>query len=240
MPTLFEMLRPDGAPIFLASLPVDKSSGHPYHQYARNEDELQRFIFNYDRPNRALYFTVARLQDGAERSKETVHSTDLIWAEVDFKDHPDISPEEIRRRIEASPFPPTFIVASGHGYHVYWRLNEPIDAAPGPAQRELEDALKLACAYIGGDTNAAEAARLLRLPQTVNRKFGDDLPVSIVLETQHSYELSDLVDFWLEAQPVTYRSPSNPKAMATTQLMTGAQQAGGDGQLSLVDCIYDC
>jgi hypothetical protein len=85
---------------------------------------------------------------------------------------------------------------------LYWQLSEPVDAAPGEAQQAVEDALKLACAYVGGDTQAAEAARLLRLPGSHNRKNGDAIPVAILVDSDRRYEISDLVDFWLDAQPI--------------------------------------
>jgi RecA-family ATPase len=225
MDSLFATLRPEGHPIYLASLPNERGKGQVYHEYARNEADLRRFISNYDRPGRALYLTVAHLKDGTSRRKENVQSVSWVWAEVDFKDHPEIPPEEIRKRIEAMPYPPTIVVASGHGFHCYWKLNEATDAAPGKAQRDLEDALKLACAYIGGDTNAAEAARLLRLPGSHNSKEGDSVPVSILIANNCSYEMSDLVDFWLEAQPIM------PAPVRTNGHGGGAKggSAGDDG-----------
>jgi len=203
MSGLFDTLSPDGTPIYLSNLPNKRGRGQrTWHQYVHNEAELQKFIANYDRPGRALYFTVARLKAGTARCKENVEATHWAFAEVDFKDHPDIAPEEIRRRIEAMPFPATLVVMSGHGLHLYWKFNEALDAAPGKAQQDFEDALKLACNYIGGDCNAAKAARLLRLPGSHNSKDGGNVLVSIIANTEHRYELRDLVDFWLEAQPI--------------------------------------
>ena len=121
---------------------------------------------------------------------------------MDFKDHPEIPPEDIQRRILSSPNPPSVLVRSGGGLHAYHKLKEPVDAKPGPAQAELEEALKLFCAYIGGDSQAAEAARLLRMPGSTNSKRGDRIPVTIIHQSSAEYELSDLVDFWLEARPI--------------------------------------
>lgn len=199
---LFDTLSPEGSPIYLANLPNVRGKGRVHHEYAHSEEELQRFLSVYDKPGRALYFTVAKLKDGTSRSKENVESVSRIWTEVDFKDHPSLTPEEIRNRIEAMPHPPTTIVASGHGFHLYWKLNEPVDATPGKAQQDIEDALKLACDYVSGDSNAAEVARLLRLPGSHNTKFGDNILVSVLVDSDRRYELSDLVDFWLEAQPI--------------------------------------
>ena len=53
-----------------------------------------------DKPGPALYYTVAHLAEGGWRSKENVVASHWVWAEVDFKDHPSVSPEEILRRIK--------------------------------------------------------------------------------------------------------------------------------------------
>jgi hypothetical protein len=94
----FGILSPDGHPLFVADLPNERGSGNPHHQYVRSEQELQRFIAARDKPGRALYYTVAHLAEGGWRSKENVVASHWVWAEVDFKDHPSVSPEDILRR----------------------------------------------------------------------------------------------------------------------------------------------
>jgi RecA-family ATPase len=202
MASIFETLSPEGWPIFLSNLPNVRGKGRPVHHYVHNETELQQFIARYDKPGRALYYTVTKLRRGTARCKENVEASHWVFTELDFKDHSTIAPEEIRNRVETSPYPPTLIVASGHGLHLSWKLNEAVDATPGRAQQDFEEALKLACAYVGGDNSAAEAARLLRLPGSHNSKNGDSIPVAIIANTDRSYEISDLVDFWLEARPI--------------------------------------
>jgi RecA-family ATPase len=199
----FDILSPDGHPLFVADLPNERGDGAPHHQYVRNEQELQRFIAARDKPGRALYYTVAHLAEGGWRSKENVVASHWVWTEVDFKDHADITPKEILRRIHASPRRPNLIVFSGHGYHVFWRLAEPVDARPGEAQQRLEEVLKLAGTYLGGDSSVAEAARLMRLPGSHNtRKEGESLLAEIVHVDELSCELDDLLDFFLEARPI--------------------------------------
>lgn len=125
----FSTISPDGDPIFLASLPNERG-GRTHHEFACNEEHVQKFLAAYDRPGRALYFTVAHLSalpegeplvgvSGSWRCKENVQTVSWIWAEVDCKDHPELTPEEIRRRIDAIPLKPTMIVSSGHGFHLY-------------------------------------------------------------------------------------------------------------------------
>jgi hypothetical protein len=210
---LFNILSPDGSPIRVESLPNRRGGGPIHYEYVRNEEELTAFLAKYDHPGRALYRSVANLRDEAERrNKENVESTHFVWTEIDYKDHPDVEPEEIRRRIEASPKRPTILILSGHSLHLYWQLKETTDAAPGPAQTRLEDALKLAADYVGGDSQVAEAARLMRLPGSHNtRKEGERLLVTIAEHNGRTYELDELTDFWLEAQPILPKPALKPK-----------------------------
>jgi len=203
----FDILSPDGSPIFLASLPNERGNGKkPYHQYVRNEEELQKFIVERDKPGWATYHTAAILKDGAWRNQENVRATLFVWGEVDFKDHPDIPPEEITRRLSNIPahVKPTFCVFSGHGIHPYWLLKEEADASPGEGQRQIEDILKLICNYIGGDPHVAETSRLMRLPGSHNtRKPSENLLVTLQdVEMSRRYDLVDLTDFFLEAHPI--------------------------------------
>ena len=210
----FSMLSPDGHAIEVWSLPNVQGGGSTHRERVHNNVELEKFIARYDHPGRALYHTVAKLKDGMTRSKEAVETVCFIWADIDFKDHPDVLPEEIRRRVEAIPTKPTLVVFSGHGLHLYWRLNEPENAAPGEGQKIVEEALKLACNYVGGDPSVAETARLMRLPGSHNTRNKDErIPVTVAASNDLTYEMDDLVDFWLEARPIL---PARPPAQEKT------------------------
>src|SRR5262249_5136148 len=204
MPTTFEVLSPDGSPIFVACLPNERGGGKPWHQYVHDVVQLEKFIATYDKPGFALYHTVAILQNGAWRKQENVRATLYVWGDLDFKDHPDIPREEIVRRLNTIPLRPTFFVNSGHGIHCYWLLKEEEDASPGNGQRRIEEVLQLICNYIGGDPQAAETARLLRLPGSHNtRNAGESLPVTLEdVDLSRRYDLSELTDFLLEAHPI--------------------------------------
>src|SRR5262245_44308061 len=204
MPTTFEILSPDGSPIFVARLPNERGKGAPHHQYVRSDAELERFLADYDRPGYALYHTAALLKEGAWRNKDNVRATLFVWGETDFKDHPDIAPDEIVRRLGGIPPRPTFSVLSGHGIHLYWMLKEEEDASPGDGQRRIEEVLRLIANYIGGDPHVAETARLLRLPGSHNtRKAGENLLVAFQgVDLSRRYDLSEITDFLLEAHPI--------------------------------------
>jgi hypothetical protein len=200
----FDFLSPGGQPVLVCRLPNERGKGKPVHRYVHNETELQGFISTHDEPGYALYHAVAIFKEGAWRNKQNVEGTRYIWTEVDFKDHPDFSAEEIRRRIETIPLRPTAVIFSGHGYHLYWQLKEDADARPGEAQRQIEEALRLAVNYVSGDTQVAEAARIMRLPGSHNTRVpGEELPVVFdEVELSRAYGLDELIDFFLEAAPI--------------------------------------
>jgi hypothetical protein len=231
----FSTLSPDGHPLFCADLPNDREQGKPRHCYVHDERQLQQFIARHDKPGRALYFTVAHLAEGAWRTKDNVIASHWVWTEVDFKDHPELTQEEILRRIYQIPRRPNLIVFSGHGYHLYWRLAEPTDAQPGDAQRRLEEVLGLACNYVGGDESVGEAARLMRLPGSHNtRAEGENIPVEIIHRDDLSCELEDLLDFFLEARPILSKPVKQAKGNGHDR---SASASASDGPVDVEACL---
>src|SRR5262249_17332146 len=137
-----------------------------------------------------------------------------------FKDHPDIPPEDIRRRLLAMQPAPTFLVASGHGIHPFWRLRQREDASDeGGGQARLEEVLKLACAHIGGDPHVTAVARLMRLPGSHNSRGktpdGEQewLPVEVIHHAPDvAYWLEELTEAFLLAAPILPASKKGEEA----------------------------
>src|SRR5262249_40927191 len=210
-------------------------------EFVRNAEELEQFRAAYDHPGRALYWAVARIAlpaegvplvgvNGSQRCKDNVIDTHVIWAETDFKDHPNISPDHIIRDSWDTAKPtPSFVVLSGHSVHPYWLLKQREDASPGEGQRRIEEILKLACRHIGGDSHVSEVARLMRLPGSHNTRIpGENLPVELkLLNGCQAYTLDELQDAWLTAEPVLPSpkgEPSHPFEW-TEPLTTDAELA---------------
>jgi RecA-family ATPase len=203
LPEFYDIIA-DGSPLFLTSIPNQRGSDLPIRwMYAKSAADVGQFVAKHDAPGMAIYFAVARLKDGAEaRTIETVKETLWLWADVDFKHHPGMTPEEIDKRLEQMRNPPTVVINSGHGRHLYWRLHEPEDLSTEAARRKLTEALTLACQHVSGDPGVCEVARLMRVPGSHNTKNGDNLPVEVLTCNEHEYDLAELVDWWLEARPV--------------------------------------
>lgn len=68
------------------------------------------------------------------------------------------------KKINAFSIPPSFVVETRNGLHLYWKIKEKISLE---LWQSIEDAL---VNWFGGDTNTKNAAKQLRLPGSVWRK----------------------------------------------------------------------
>jgi hypothetical protein len=133
--------------------------------------------------DRDVYFGVAG-RDGRGRGNLNLARTHALWVDVDYK---LTNFEEVFKRIalfEAAGIPPTAIVETGGGLHLYWSLRRSLRLDDEDARSGVRDVLRLLAraAGEGGDLSAAEPARILRLPGTYNRKpeYGEPRLVKVV------------------------------------------------------------
>lgn len=115
------------------------------------------------------------------RLGKTKHAQDVtcacwLWADVDAGGS---TGKQVLSQISAANLPiPRLWVASGSGgCHLYWRLPELVLLPDAESRDRFKNLLKRIVVAIGGkpkfahaDSAAAECARILRIPQTVNHK----------------------------------------------------------------------
>ncbi|MEE9234926.1 MAG: DUF3987 domain-containing protein, partial [Candidatus Acidoferrales bacterium] len=111
-----------------------------------------------------------------------------VWVDVDKLDQQGLS--SLLAKLQELQIPPHIVVNSGGGYHLYWLLEETLDA-----QRHLEEieAVNRGLAEVlGGDRAATDVSRILRIPGFLNHKYDPPRPVTAVRgEAQASYRLAD-------------------------------------------------
>ena len=83
------------------------------------------------------------------------------WA-IDM-DQQDINFKLQEKRIESSPLPPTIIVRTKNGYHLYW-------IAHNASIENYEEVMKRLIYYFDADPNARDITRLLRVPGYMHLK----------------------------------------------------------------------
>jgi hypothetical protein len=137
-----------------------------------NIEAVERFIRAH--PEQNIYLGIASRMSPGDGSLVNCGKLHALFADIDFKSdvHPNGIPEpEARAKLEQFLLKPSIVVNSGGGLQVYWLLWEPIDLqVPGEAERAKSLLRRLTLA-LGGDLNAAEAARILRVPGTLNHRY---------------------------------------------------------------------
>src|SRR5215471_11593989 len=119
-------------PVFICSLLNAEAKGtEPVNERfvtTRDTADISGFARKWDRPGRGLFFCVSTVKPNARRrSKETLSELTGLHADIDFRNI-EQTPDEIRRIIGNLMLPPSFVIASGHGLHLYWLFKEALEA----------------------------------------------------------------------------------------------------------------
>jgi hypothetical protein len=153
--------------------------------FTRESRKVMDFVRRHG--GESVYFGCSTRKGGGD--KEHCEETPALWADIDFKTIPE---EEAWRLVQQFPIPPSVIIASGGGLHVYWLLTRPVPASdPGiePILRGLARALR-------GDSSAAELARVMRLPGGLNWKYTPARPCRVLeADWARRYTLADFEMF---------------------------------------------
>jgi hypothetical protein len=131
---------------------------------------------------------------------------------------------------------PSVVIDSGGGYHCYWLLEEPWILQNDQDREEAKRLQYAWVAYTGGDEQAKDLCRVLRIPGTQNGKYQPSRPVSILwAELDERYELTELSKLCAgaveQAAPPIVEQPSRPAARPE-QPDQGELRAWGQKQLA--------
>jgi len=178
-------------------------------------------------PDKEGYFGPALRRAKGEKGKANCIGAWVCWVDLDS---PEFDPPSI---------PPTAVVHSGHGYHVYWRLDR-------FHEREIEDVNESLASILTGD-DAHNIDRLLRLPGTTNLK-NDPVPCKLVeIHPQLVYSMDQLklmgrVDDKIRHKIITgdsrgYRSRSDRDWAIITHLVA---VGFSDETIKAIFSVYPC
>ncbi|EYB67043.1 Superfamily II helicase-like protein [Deinococcus phoenicis] len=179
------------------------------------------------------YFGISLRRDQQDGTAQNVHPTHLVWLDIDLKGTPwvhgqldvqNMTPEELRECAEAAfrhylaaflaaDLPPRAVVYTGHGLQVYWARRARSDLADTEAYNR-----GLAAAF-DGDPKTVDAARIFRLPGSLNLK-NRERPLPVELWHQDP-------DAWVERDALEgYRYVEKPKPAPVSQPaeLTGTAQ----------------
>lgn len=133
---------------------------------------------------------------------------------------------------------PTFVIDSGRGLYLIWKIDE--DRKALPRWQSVENYLIDQCEEVGSDAKAKDPARILRVPGTVNSKNGRK--VSILRYQNVQYTLNELIrEYDIKPQKTQRRRtrpdglPSYPYGHATEKQRKTARWIATDLQIDLPD-----
>ena len=204
----------------LRALP--NGSGTPKVEFTRNPLRVTAFCQHYDRLGSGVYFGVAT-RDEAGRGGKREHCRELpaAWTEIDLEKF-GMSVEVAVGILLACPLPPSVIVFSGHGLHVYWLLAAPLSVTYAPFGEDAEKARveRVTRSFVRifrGDPNAVDLTRVLRLPGTHNTKEGTLLPCRVLEASWTRYELEQ-VEAFAALSPVLIAAEDAPASEPAANL----------------------
>jgi hypothetical protein len=121
------------------------------------------FLDTYTHEN--VYIGVATRRTATTGKLENCAELWNLFVDLDFK---TVAEPDARARLAVFPLPPTLVVHSGGGFHVYWHLREPLRF---PADADVARAwLRRLARHFDGDLSSAEPAHVLRIPGSWNHK----------------------------------------------------------------------
>jgi hypothetical protein len=166
-----------------------------------------------------VYFTVCpRLQGNG--TKEGIVQICAAWLDID-SEKIGLSWPDVQTMLDSVAEKPTMVVASGGGYHVYWRFSKPVGRDAIPTVERLNKAL---VARFRGDPGATEAARVLRLPSTTNHKYDKPRPVSIRIKTDFEYSFKQLEAVFCNGELTGHQTKANAPLRAREQEDAGTKE----------------
>ncbi len=131
---------------------------------------------------------------------------DIKGGRVVWVDYDHITPEEAIMKADSKGCPPpSMVVNTGHGAHLFWKLDGYTPAA------DINIFLKRFATFVGADTAATDLSRILRLPGFQNTKdTAEEVYASVVYaEESCVYTLKELQKVLPEAIEVEVKSAEN-------------------------------
>lgn len=157
----------DGVDGYLDVRLIDAEGNTQRHTF-ETIDEAIDFIATVGAVN--VYAGISTRRTGGtekdEGGKANLAAVRAVWVDIDFAGPDDAA--LVAELLERFPHPPSLIVSTGGGIHLYWFLDEPYDVTTSERIQALEDVLKGLTDCLGGDSAATHASRILRIPGTTN------------------------------------------------------------------------
>jgi predicted P-loop ATPase len=186
-PAFLQLILPDRGP-YIAW--IKTSDGRKYNRFASTIKELWEIIKEEDRLGHTAYHACASFKEAKSdprgtppsgrrfgRTKHNVAKAKSLWSDIDAglgKPYPDwrSALQAVASFCKATGLPEPVCVFSGLGLHVYWPLEEFLDAPTWERYARGLKALFIKHGLHADPTRTADITSVLRTPGTHHRKSG--------------------------------------------------------------------
>lgn len=152
-------------------------------------EELAEQGQRISKSGRNAYFAMSTFQSTESRKASNTAFTRSFFLDLDCgpgKPYPDqaSASNALRAFIDKIGLPDPYVVNSGRGLHVYWPLDTALPTSEWMTYASRFKALCLENDFAIDPAVPADAARVLRIPETLNFKANPPLPVQVAVEAQ--------------------------------------------------------
>ena len=121
-----------------------------------------------------VYTSMNSFMTGKSRKTKNLHRLNALYTDIDCYNM-NLTPEQVIHQLENDYFGtviprPTFIIKSGRGLYLIWKIHKGDDKRAMPKWSKIQRYIHSKLRGFGADGQALDAARILRVPHTVNTK----------------------------------------------------------------------
>lgn len=197
----------------------NKSTGRKAQKFYGTAYEAMVAAREFDANGYDAYYALATFTEDNSRKVDNVHKLKSLFLDLDCGPSKDYANQNdalgaLRRFCKELSLPKPVLINSGRGVHVYWRLKQEVSLIEW---LPVAERLKQVCAernLLADPAVTADAARILRVPETHNHK--DDPPKPVFILGQEEPELVDFDQF-------TELLGGNPIPVPTKYVPDGSQ-----------------
>jgi hypothetical protein len=159
----------DGVPGFI-EIRAFKKNEPPHIHMCETIDDAEYFVGVEEDLRRDVYVGVATRRDPSiGGTKSNLSHVRCVWCDVDGL-WGEGAREEFDERLTLFRLEPSIRVWSGGGYHLYWLLENVLSVRDSEAQHHIESINLGLARLLGGDKQAFDATRIMRVAGTMNWK----------------------------------------------------------------------